>query len=69
MFFFGEVIDFFVMVRNLGNLVWDLVVGIVEIDGNGTLVGELGMLLSSEGWVVIVFSRIELDVMVLNESG
>ena len=65
----GEVIDLSVTVRNLGNSVRDLIVGIAETDGDGTLVGEPGMSLSSEGWAAIVLSRVELDAMAPNESG
>nr|AIE98167.1 hypothetical protein [uncultured marine group II/III euryarchaeote KM3_04_D10] len=65
----GEVIDLSVTVRNLGNSVRDLVVGIAETDGNGILVGEPGMSLSSEGWAAIVLNRVELDAMAPNELG
>ena len=65
----GEVIDLSVTARNLGNSVRDLVVGIAETDGNGTLAGEPGMSLSSDGWAAIVLNRVELDAMSPNESG
>jgi hypothetical protein len=63
------VIDLSVTARNLGNSVRDLVVGIAETDGNGTLAGEPGMSLSSDGWAAIVLNRVELDAMSPNESG
>jgi len=65
----GEVIDLFVTTRNLGNSVVDLVVGIVEADSDGSLIGEPGMSLSSGGWAAIVLNRAQLDSMAPNESG
>ena len=65
----GDVIDLFVTARNLGNSVRDLVVGIAEVDANGSLIGEPGMSLSSDGWAAIVLSRTQLDSMTPNESG
>jgi len=65
----GEVINLFVTARNLGNSVDDLVVGIAEADSEGSLIGEPGMSLSSDGWAAIVLNRAQLDSMAPNESG